>query len=137
MNALDILFNTDRFNLSKVGKHFINPCCFGEDLASWLRQKLASENVQSSQPYQEDWGWELPVLHGRDAYYLCMSGNAQESKTNKDDGEWRIIVVKRRSLWQRLKGSGEIATNDALVQMVERILSTEPGIRAVRVATSD
>lgn len=132
MNALDILFNTNRFNLSKVGEHFINPCCFGEDLASWLRQKLASESVESSQPYQEDWGWELPVRHGHGAYYLCMSGNAHESKANKDDGEWRIIIVKRRSIWQRLRGSGEIATDDALVRMVERILSNEPTIRDVR-----
>src|SRR6266513_835232 len=40
MNALDILFRSGSFNLSKVGEHFINPCCFGEDLAAWLRIKL-------------------------------------------------------------------------------------------------
>jgi hypothetical protein len=34
MNGLRILFKTNRFNLSKVGEHFINLCCFGEDLAS-------------------------------------------------------------------------------------------------------
>jgi hypothetical protein len=36
MNALHILSRTNRFNLSKVGAHFVDPCCFGEDLAAWL-----------------------------------------------------------------------------------------------------
>jgi len=55
MNALHILFRTGRFNLSKVGEHFINPCCFGEDLAAWLRVKLVEKGVEARQPYQEDW----------------------------------------------------------------------------------
>jgi hypothetical protein len=37
MTRFDILFETDRFNVSEVKRHFINPCCFGEDLAGWLR----------------------------------------------------------------------------------------------------
>ena len=56
MNALRILFKTNRFNLSKVGEHFINPCCFGEDLAAWLRIKLSERDVEVREPYQEDWG---------------------------------------------------------------------------------
>jgi hypothetical protein len=46
------------------GEHFINPCCFGEDLAAWLRSRLAEKNVHAGTPYQEDWGWELPVTLG-------------------------------------------------------------------------
>jgi hypothetical protein len=77
MNALDILFKTSRFNLSKVGEHFINPCCFGEDLAAWLRIKLVDKKIKVFEPYQEDWGWELPSRYGSDFYYLCMSGNSE------------------------------------------------------------
>ena len=132
MNALDILFETGRCNLSRVGEHFINPCCFGEDLASWLRTKLANTDIEAVQPYQEDWGWELPVSRGSDAYYLCMSGNQGDSGTNKDDGEWRIIVQKRRSIWQRMTGTGQITADDTLVRLIEGILSGEPTIRNVR-----
>ena len=107
MNTLNILFETSRFNLSKVGERFINPCCLGEDLASWLRTELANKHVEAAQPYQEDWGWELPVTHANDAYYLCMSGNPDDSGTSKDDGEWRVIVQKRQSIWQRLTGKGK------------------------------
>ena len=45
----------------------------------------------------EDWGWELPAIQGSNSYYLGMSGNSDESSTNKDEGEWRIIVGKKRS----------------------------------------
>jgi hypothetical protein len=132
MNALDILFETSRFNLSRVEEHFINPCCFGEDLAFWLRTKFAEKDIGSAQPYQEDWGWELPVPHGGDAYYLCMSGNRDESATNKDDGEWRIIVQKRRSFWQRRTGKAKITADDPLLRLTEGILSGELTIQNVR-----
>jgi len=129
MNALHILFRSNRFNLSKVGEHFINPCCFGEDLAAWLRPKLAEKNVETTSPYQEDWGWELPATCGRDSYYLCMSGNADNS--GNDEGEWRIIVEKRRSIWARLTARGKITADDPLVRLVEEILEEEPAIRNV------
>jgi hypothetical protein len=131
MNSLDILFRSSHFNLSKVGEHFINPCCFGEDLAAWLIPKLALKNIETAKPYQEDWGWELPVECGNDAYYLCMSGNADDPDALKDEGEWRIIVEKRRSLWQRLTGKGKIETGDPLIRLIEEILRNETTIRDV------
>ena len=131
MNALRILFKTNRFNLSKVGEHFINPCCFGEDLAAWLRIKLSERNVEAREPYQEDWGWELLAMQESDSYYLCISGNSDELSANKDDGEWSIIVEKRRSIGQRLRGAGKIAANDKMVRMIEEILRAEPAIREV------
>jgi hypothetical protein len=131
MNALSILFKTSRFNLSKVGEHFINPCCFGEDLAAWLRVKLVDRNIEVFQPYQEDWGWELPAKDGSDSYYLCMSGNSDESSTNREEGEWRIIVEKRRSIWQRLHGNGKIVADDRMVRIIEELLSSESTIRDV------
>lgn len=78
MNARDILLKTSRFNLSKVGEHFVNPCCFGEDLAAWLRQKLVERNIEAGQPYQEDWGWEFSVKHRSDFYFLGMGGTQME-----------------------------------------------------------
>jgi len=128
MNALHILFRTSRFNLSKVGEHFINPCCFGEDFALWLRERLIERRIEVRQPYQEDWGWELPVMQGSDSYHLCMSGNSDESSANMDEGEWRIIVEKARSIGQRLRGTGKIAATDEMVRTIEEILRAEPTV---------
>lgn len=130
MNALHILFRSDRFNLSKVGEHFINPCWFGEDLAAWLRPKLAEKKIETGPPYLEDWGWELPATKRPDSYYLCMSGNADNP--GNDEGEWRIIVEKRRWIWERLTGEGKILAGDAVVTLIEQILSNEPAIKNLR-----
>jgi hypothetical protein len=131
VNARDILFETRRFNLSTVGAHFINPCCFGEDLASWLRDKLALKGVDVSSPGQEDWGWYLIVKSGTDKYFLGMSGNSTGNSATPDDGEWRIIVEKSRSVMQRLAGKGKISANDAMFTLVKSILEEEPEFREV------
>jgi hypothetical protein len=49
---------TDLFEHREVKPHFINPCCFWEDFAKWLRQELADITAlgfELSEPIQEDW----------------------------------------------------------------------------------
>jgi hypothetical protein len=129
MNAYELMFTTDQFNLSRVHSHFINPCCFGEDLAAWLRPKLIERGIQTAEPYQEDWGWELPARIGKDSYYLCMSGN---SDGGSDRGEWRIIIEKKRSIAARLAGKGKITADDQMVREVRHILADQSRFLDVR-----
>jgi len=37
-----ITVETDMFEHREVKAHFINPCCFGEDFAAWLREQISS-----------------------------------------------------------------------------------------------
>jgi len=124
MNARDLLFTTGRFNLSQAQKHFINPCCFGEDLAAWLRTKLAEKDINASEPGQEDWGWYLRAKRGNNSYLLGVGGNSENS-TNRDYGEWRIFVVRKRTIWDRIAGKGKIADDDPMLQIIEEILRAE------------
>jgi hypothetical protein len=61
-----------------------------------------------------------------------MSGNADGSKENEDEGEWNIIIEKKRPIGQRLKSKGKIAANDKIALMLEEILCAEPTIRDVK-----
>ena len=99
-------------------------------MAAWLRTRLTELGIETAEPYQEDWGWELPAKRPRDSYFLCMSGNSDES-SDKDEGEWRIIVEKKRSLGQLLTGKGKITSDDEMLRTVEEILRKEPTIREV------
>jgi hypothetical protein len=120
MNSRDLLFNTARFNLSVVGEHFINPCCFGEDLAAWLRGKLADKGIPASAPGQEDWGWYLSANYAQRSYFLGMNGNPDVK--GSDEGEWRIIVEKKRPLWEVVTRGGKIADDDPMLKILEQIV---------------
>jgi hypothetical protein len=127
MNSIDLLVRSSRFNLSKVGDHFINPCCFGEDFAAWLRERLAERGIEADPPGQEDWGWYLGLSHTGGRYLLGVSGTADESSADENDGEWRIIIDKSRSLGERLRGAGKITPHDPVVALLEEILAGQDG----------
>ena len=56
-----------------------------------------------------------------------MSGNADNP--GNDEREWRVIVEKRRSIWERLTGERKILPDDAVVALIEQILSNEPQVK--------
>jgi len=61
----DITIETDLFEHREVKPHFINPCCFGEDFADWLRGRLSpltAEGFQFTDSIQEDYGWGFKII---------------------------------------------------------------------------
>ena len=102
-----------------------------EDLAAWIRIKLADKGVEVGLPGQEDWCWYLQVKHDGNVYFLGMNGNREKNPTNTEDGEWRIIVKKNRSIRQWMSGKGQITGEDGMFAMIEKILRGEPDVREV------
>jgi hypothetical protein len=71
-----ITIETDLFEHREVKPHFINPCCFGEDFATWLKQELsrfAELGVELSEPIQEDYGWGLWASRDKDQFWIALS----------------------------------------------------------------
>ena len=128
----DLLFETNRFDLSEVKAHFTNPCCFGEDLATWLRRKLLEKGIEMTEPDQEDWGWYIEGNYKGSGYFVGVGGNANESREEKNQGEWRIMIEKRRSVWEKLAGKNEMSEADEMMRVVRKILSMEPDFKNVR-----
>jgi hypothetical protein len=64
-----------------------------------------------------------------------MSGNSDDGATN--DGEWRIIIEKRRSIWDRITGKGKITEEDRMLALVEDILANQPDFHDVRRAADE
>jgi hypothetical protein len=51
-------FCSKHFNITVPHGYFINPGCYGDDLAEWLIRKLNDVGIKtSSTPGQEDFGW--------------------------------------------------------------------------------
>jgi hypothetical protein len=127
----DILFETDRFNVSEVKEHFINPCCFGEDLAGWLRQALTEKEITTWAPGQEDWGWYLFAERGSERYFLGVGGYRKEGALNENDAEWRIMVRRRRTIWDRLRGRNQITDTDPMLSIIEGLLGEQTDVRNI------
>jgi hypothetical protein len=128
----DLLFETDRFNLSEVHPHFINPCCFGEDVGAWLRARLIERGARVDEPGQEDWGWYLGVEHGGRTYFLGIGGNVGEAGADRNRGEWRVMIQPHRSVWERVRTRGRAAPGDDMLALVRDILAGEPAFTNVR-----
>jgi hypothetical protein len=48
-----------------------------------------------------------------------------------NDGEWRIMVEKKRSLWDKLQGKNKIIAADPILSTIEDILREQADIRNV------
>jgi hypothetical protein len=115
-----LTFRSSRFNTTEVKPHFINDCCFGEDVAAWLAPKLAERGYRVLEPGQEDWGWYLEVLRDRVWHFLAIGYG----------DEWMIHVKRVRGFWGALSGESK-ATAPELVLAIEEILRAEPEIDEV------
>ncbi len=128
----DILFETNRFNLSEVKQHFINPCCFGEDLAAWLRAELIERGIPTIEPGQEDWGWYIESQMDGCTYFIAIGGNPDDTAQDKNRGEWRITIEKHRSVWEKLSGRNKTTQEAPIFDVIEAILRAQPDIKNVR-----
>src|SRR5690349_18400205 len=126
-NRYDLLFQTDRFNLSRPKEYFINECCYGDDLAAWLRGKLAEMSIEATEPAQEDWGWYIDLRHNGNAYFVGIGGNKDETSGNM--GEWRLMIEKHRSLKEKLLGKNRIARNEQIITILQGMIENEPDMR--------
>jgi len=71
-----IMVETDLFEHREVKPHFINPCCFGEDFAAWLKRELLQSpdlDVELSEPIQEDYGRGFWATRGKDRFWVALS----------------------------------------------------------------
>jgi hypothetical protein len=128
----DIVFETARFNLSQAKPHFINDNCFGDDAAAWLRDKLLSLGIPTIEPAQEDWGWYIEATHAGSSYFIGIGGNPQTGAPHKNAGEWRIMIEKHRSLWEKLSGKNKLAPDEAILSIIRSVVAHEPDFSNVQ-----
>jgi len=85
-----------------------------------------------TEPDQEDWGWYIEANYKGSGYFVGVGGNADEASEDKDQGEWRIMVEKRRSGWEKLAGKDEASEASEVMTVIREILAMEPDFRNVR-----
>jgi hypothetical protein len=129
-----ITVETDLFEHREIKPHFINPCCFGEDFAAWLKQELSRYpelGVELSEPIQEDYGWGLWASRGKDRIWiaLCYAGDGPQDAP----AQWVISVDydPGLNLVGRLFHKHDRQALEQLQDRVQQILESNKAIRMV------
>ena len=122
----DLIFSSDRFNLSQPREYFINDCCYGDDVACWLVECLRSRGCAATEPDQEDWGWYFDVRHGQSTHFVAVGGAPDDESSGNNQGQWRLMVQKHRTLRERLTRTNLLDRDDAFLALLQQIISAEP-----------
>jgi hypothetical protein len=134
MDIESLSVETDLFEHREVKPHFINPCCFGEDFAGWLRSQLAdlgSEGFELSEPIQEDYGWGFWATPGPDPFWVTLSFCGDGP--TEEPAEWVVSVGydPGLSLFKRLFHKPDREALARLRTRVWKVLGSTPSIRVV------
>jgi hypothetical protein len=136
MDLESVTVATDLFDHREVKPHFINPCCFGEDFAAWLRDQLgdlAAAGFEISEPIQEDYGWGFWVTGGRDPVWVALSFCSCGEGPTEEPGEWVVSVGYDPGLnpLRRLLHRPDAAAIARVRDRVWKALRSTPGIRVL------
>jgi len=129
-----ITVETAAFECREVKPHFINPCCFGEDFAGWLKQEvspIANSGFVFSELIQEDYGWGFWATHGKDPFWVALSyvGDGPQ----EPPAQWVITVAYDPGLnvIKRLVHRPDARAFAELRDRVWEVLRTNSAIRIV------
>lgn len=97
-----IELTTDRFRPILPEICQVSEDLYGFELATWLTQALAEQDVVTSYPHGEEFGWflEYPTESGQEITIGCASHGA----TMGFPTQWRIFARQRR---KPLKGGAD------------------------------
>jgi hypothetical protein len=132
-----VTFKSRLFANKEPQPHFINPRCFGEDLAAWLIERLGSAPWSLSEPIQEDYGWGFWATIGSNKYWTAIG--ILDEAIGSEVGEWCVTVAYNpgfnliRRLFHR-PSPDELLT---LCAAIDQALQQEPGVTEIEWETDE
>jgi hypothetical protein len=124
-----VTFKSAAFNFSEPRDYFINPCCFGDDVARWLAEQLRGKGYQANEvPGQEDFGWYFTFRVSGIAYCFVIGHRPGDENI---EGEWIGWLERNRGLTGFILGSRNRGIQPAAVQVIHEILSNSQQIRDI------
>jgi hypothetical protein len=131
-----VTFVTRLFNTEEVKDYFINPCCFGDDCAQWLIDRLVSQRSEKvdERPTQEDWGWCFSITAEQRDFMIGVGLCEDEDSPNT----WLVFIESQLSwLSRKLFGRSDDAELLAVCEEIDRALKSDPEISDVHWHTNE
>jgi hypothetical protein len=122
-----VMFQSGDFNCTEPREYFINDCCFGDDVAKWMRDKLNAAGYAAAEPGQEDFGWYLPFKANDVDYFWIIGFRPGES----GEGQWIAWLEQRR---KGLTGlfRPKPTINPQIVQVIHTALAGDSRIQNIK-----
>jgi hypothetical protein len=116
--------------MTEPKEYFINPCCFADDVASWLINELRKQGVQTDEkPGQEDFGWYLNFEITGIGHTIVIG---HRPTGHSEQGIWIGWLKRNRGFIRSLFGARKCGIHASAVEAVHKILSSSSQIRNVR-----
>src|SRR5437879_4547928 len=129
-----LIFESDAFNTTVEREYFINPCCFGDDVARWLIAELRARGyITDDEPGQEDFGWYLTFEVAGTKHHAVIG---YRPDSDGADGEWICWIERACGLIGSLLGRRKYVRAEAL-EAVKGILSSSSSVSALRQCADD
>jgi hypothetical protein len=124
-----VTFKSLAFDSSEAKEYFINPGCFGDDVATWLSQQLRDHGYEvATEPDQEDFGWYFTFRVSDIEHCFVIGCRAQREI---GDALWIGWLERSRGLVASLLGARNRGIQPAAVQAVHEVLSASSQIREI------
>jgi hypothetical protein len=124
-----VTFTSSGFNTTEPKQYFINPCCYGDDLAKWLIEQFKIQGIDTDEkPGQEDFGWYVIFSVNRMPHCFVFSFRPSE---DGGGGEW-IGWVERCGALRTFLGRRTNDVHSSAVQAIHQTLTAAPIIQDVR-----
>jgi hypothetical protein len=123
-------FKSQQFNTSQTRDYFINPQCFGDDLARWLIRRLAAGGIATDDaPGQEDFGWFFCFTVNGTAFRLVLGYRPSDGA---GEGTWIAWIERKACLVQALLGAQDRCIDSSAVGSINDALSDRETIADLR-----
>ena len=118
-------FSSSAFNVSEPRDYFINPECFGDDLAAWLASGLDERGAgPCGAPRQEDFGWYFD-FETPDGAHCCVLGYRPEERPGS--GRWVLWLERTAGFLGSMLGRRKRVMPVA-ARLIHEVLQESPEI---------
>jgi hypothetical protein len=130
-----VTFQSTSFNMTDAKANFINPTCFGDDVATWLITRLRSAGIETApEPSQEDFGWYFDFKVPEGDHCLVLGHRPADGD---EPAIWIGWLERRRGLLTSLFGGRNRNIATSACSAIHHALSGTPDISHVRWHTKD
>lgn len=123
----EFTFKSTAFNCTETREYFLNPECFGDDLARWLIARLHQRGIETlDEPQQEDFGWYFTFWVAGVEHCLLLGFQPNDPSTGD---QWLGWLERQVGFLASLTGGRKRGISSQAVSLINEILVTAPEIR--------